>query len=180
LIAIGLKPVIVIILLFLALSSDLKTCKIKNIVTYSFMLTGMIINYAEEGTGGLVFSLQGIALPAAGLLILYAMKTIGAGDIKLLSAVGSVMGPRFTLYSGACSFIFGGFIALGIVFKRKNGAKRFKYLFQYIRSCFLTMNLLRYEDSEDRQGEGKFRFSIAIASGTAVVFIIRRLGLIGI
>lgn len=164
--------VIVSVLLLLALASDLKTYKIKNSITYSFMLAGLTVNFVGGGAGGLVFSLQGMILPAAVLFVLYVMKVLGAGDIKLLSAVGAVMGAGFVMHATACSFICGGIIALGLILARQNGAERFKYVLLYVKSCFLTMNLLQYEDLEDRQRSGKFHFSIAIASGTAAAFIV--------
>lgn len=179
LIAIIFKVSIISVLLLFALISDLRTYKIKNSITYSFMLVGLTVNLARGGLEGLMFSLQGIILPVACLFILYVMKVVGAGDVKLLSSVGAVMGAGFALYATICSFICGGFIASGIILTRHNGAERFKYLIKYVKSCFLTMELLQYTDFKDIRGSGKFHFSIAIASGTAAVIILSELGLKG-
>jgi len=151
--------------------SDLRSYKIKNSITYGFMLAGLAANFTGKGFKGLMFSLQGIMLPAVCLLVLYMMRAVGAGDIKLLSAIGAVMGSRFVLYATAYSFICGGVIAIGIILARRNGIVRFKYLFTYIKSCILSMELLQYADFKDRQNAGKFHFSIAVALGTAVTII---------
>jgi prepilin peptidase CpaA len=161
------------VLLLLALASDLRTYKIKNSITYSFMLVGLTVNLAMGGFEGLIFSLKGIILPALCLIILYAVRVIGAGDIKLLSAVGAVMGAAFVSYATISSFICGGIIASGLILARQNGVKRFKYFLLYIRSCFLTMELLKYTGFEDIQEVGEFHFSIAIASGTVAVMVFR-------
>lgn len=174
-IIIAYEPVIISVLLLLALISDLKTYKIKNSITYGFMLVGLTLNLAKAGSQGLFFSLQGIMLPAVCLMVLYAMRAVGAGDIKLLSAIGAVMGAGFALHAAACSFIFGGIIAFGIVLFRHNGMGRLKYLLTYIKSCVLSMELLQYTDFEDKQDAGKFHFSIAIASGTTTALIAHRL-----
>lgn len=166
------KLIIISALLLLALASDLKTYGIKNSITYGFMLIGLTVNLAMEGIGGLVFSLQGIILPAACLFALYIIKIIGAGDVKLLCAVGAVMGAAFTLYATICSFICGGFIAWGLILARNNASERFNHLILYLKSCFLTMEILQYTDFEDSQGGGNFHFSIAIASGTAAATIL--------
>lgn len=171
-----LKLHIVFVLLMLALISDLKTYKVKNLITYGFMLLGLGVNFAQEGFSGLYFSFQGLVLPVLCLIILYAAKVVGAGDIKLLCAIGAVMGARFALYATLFSFIFGGIIAFGVILCRHNGAARFKYLIEYVRSCFLTMKLLQYTDFKGKNEEGRFHFSIAILSGTAAVIVLGRFG----
>ncbi len=175
-IAIELKLVIISALLLLALVSDLRTYRIKNSITYSFMLVGLTANLAMEGPKGVMFSLQGIIMPVAGLIVLYMMRVIGAGDIKLLSAVGAVMGAGFALYAIVYSFICGGVIASLLILIRRNGIERFKYLFSYIKSCVISMELLQYTDLKDKQDRSKFHFSIAVASGTAAAVILGRFG----
>jgi prepilin peptidase CpaA len=176
LVAIGFKLVIISALLILALVSDLTTYRIKNSITYSFMLVGLIANFVLKGPEGVLFSLQGIMLPVVGLILLYIMRTIGAGDIKLLSAVGAMMGASFILYATVYSFICGGVIASLLILIRRNGIERFKYLLSYMKSCLISMELLQYADFKDKQDNGKFHFSIAVASGTVAAFIIGRLG----
>ncbi|HPX69460.1 MAG TPA: A24 family peptidase [Bacillota bacterium] len=172
-IAIVFKLIIVSMLMLLALVSDFRTYSVKNYITYGFMLIGLAVNLAIEGIGGLVFSLQGIIIPAACLFVLYITRIVGAGDIKLLCAVGAVMGAAFALYAAIYSFIFGGFIASGLMLTRENASERFNHLFVYLKSCFLTMDILQYTDLKNRQDGGKFHFSIAIASGTAAAIIMR-------
>lgn len=172
-IAIVFRLVIISALLLLALVSDLRTYRIKNTITYSFMLVGITANIVMEGFNGIAFSLQGIMLPAASLFILYMMRIIGAGDIKLLSAVGAVMGAGFALHATVYAFICGGFIAAVLILTRRNGVERLMYLHTYIKSCLLFGSLLQYTDFRDKQESGRFHFSIAVASGTAVVIITR-------
>lgn len=175
-IAIAFKLVIISMLLLLALVSDLRTYRIKNSITYGFMLAGLTANLAMGGFKGLVFSLQGIILPAACLFILYITRAVGAGDIKLLCAIGAVMGAAFALYAAMCSFICGGFIASGLMLARNNASERLNCILLYIKSCFLTMEILQYTDFKDGQESGRFHFSIAIASGTAAAIITYGLG----
>ncbi len=177
-IIIAYKTIITCILLVLALVSDLQSCRIRNTITYGFMLVGTAANITEEGFSGLLFSLQGIILPVLLLMIFYIMRAIGAGDLKLISAVGAVMGAGFAVYAAVCSFIFGGIIAAGIILFRHNGMERLKYFITYIKSCILSMELLQYMDFNDKQNSGRFHFSIAIASGTVAAFAAYWKGLI--
>lgn len=161
----------------LALASDFKTYRIKNSITYSFMLIGLTANVTMGGFKGMVFSLQGIVLPAVCLVILYMMRVIGAGDVKLLSAIGAVMGAGFALYTAAYAFLCGGLIAALLILIRRNGVRRFKYLLEYVKGCLLSVSLLEYTDFSDKQEAGRFHFSIAVATGTAVAYIVHGLGL---
>jgi prepilin peptidase CpaA len=175
-IAIEIKLLVISILLLLAVMSDLASYKIKNSLTFSFMLTGMLMNLIRSGTKGVVFSLQGIILPVICLLVLYTMRMLGAGDIKLLSAIGSVMGSGFTANVMIFSFICGGIMAAGLILTRHNGIERVKYLCLYIKSCLISMKLLQYSDFRYKPDGSKFPFSVAVASGTAAAVIIGRLG----
>ncbi|NLK36052.1 MAG: prepilin peptidase [Gracilibacteraceae bacterium] len=178
-IAIAIKLIIISMLLLFALVSDLRTYSIKNYITYGFMLIGLTLNFAMEGLRGLAFSLQGIIIPALFLFILYIMRIIGAGDVKLLCAVGAVMGGVFSLYAAICSFICGGFIASSLMLARNNASERFNHFILYLTSCFLTMKILQYTDFGDRKDGGKFHFSLAIASGTIAAVIIKSFGMWG-
>jgi prepilin peptidase CpaA len=162
--------------MLLAIVSDLKTYKIKNTITYSFMLAGLLSNFVMEGFKGLVFSLQGIMLPVVCLIVLYMMGIIGAGDVKLLSAVGALMGAGFTSNAIIFSFICGGIIAAFLIVIRRNGIERLKYLLLYIKCSIISMKLVTYADFEDKQNGSKFHFSIAVASGTAAAVLIGGFG----
>lgn len=167
------KTIIILTLLLLSLASDLKTYKIKNSITYSFILAGLTANAAAEGINGIMFSLQGILLPAVCLLLLYMMRIIGAGDVKLFSAVGSVMGAGFTLQAAAYAFICGGLAAAILIALRHNARERFGHFIIYIKSCLLTGSLLEYSDFRDGHEGGRFHFSVAVAAGTAAAYMFR-------
>lgn len=159
-------------LLLLALISDLREYKIKNSITYSFMIMGLALNMMHGGLKGMFFSARGIVLPVICLIAIYMMRMIGAGDIKLFSAVGAVMGAVFTLHALVYSFLCGGVIAALLILIRLNGVKRLRYLATYIKSCLISMQPLQYADFTDKQDGSKFHFSIAAAFGTAAAFFL--------
>lgn len=156
------------ILLILALISDIKTYKIKNIIVYPFIIIGIITNFYLNGLDGVFFSLKGMFAPILLLIIFFILRMLGAGDIKFFSAIGSIMGVQFVIFTILYSFLSGGVIALLLMIVRKNGIKRFIYLFKYLKSCFITLSILPYTDFSDKSDEGKFRFAIAIVCGVCV------------
>jgi len=169
---ITIKYIELIILMSLALISDIKTYKIKNKIVYPFTLIGLMTNLYSNGLEGLLFSLKGMIIPVLLLIIFFALRMLGAGDIKLFSAIGAIMGLGFVLQAIIYSFLTGGVIALLIIIARKNGMKRFKYFFQYLKSCFLTVSILPYTDFNDKNDGGKFRFTFAIIGGVGLSLFI--------
>ncbi len=155
----------IVILLVVALISDIKTHKIKNSITYLFSLTGLLTNVILYGVHGFLSSIAGWLIPFLLLIALYAAGMLGAGDIKLFSAVGCATGPWFVVASIVFSFLLGGVIAAVILFIRRNTRVRFKGLWNYIKACFLTQSLMEYKNNDKSVSSGRFPFTIAITPG---------------
>ncbi len=71
--------------------------------------------------------MQSISLPellaggGVGLLVflpLYAVSAMGAGDIKLMTVVGTFLGVKGVLFSALFAALAGGLLALGFVLTR--------------------------------------------------------------
>lgn len=167
-IIITIKYFEITILLILALISDIKTYKIKNSILYPFIILGVITNFHLNGLDGVFFSLKGVITPFLLLIIFFILRMLGAGDIKLFSAIGSIMGGELVLYTILYAFLVGGLIALLLMIIRKNGGNRLKHLFQYLKSCLITHSVLPYTDFNDKNDGGKFRFTIAIVCGVCI------------
>lgn len=156
-----IKYAAVIILLFTALISDLRTCKIKNKYILLFSVSGCLINLVMYGRNGLVQSIAGFFLPIILLFMLFALKMMGAGDIKLFAAIGSIMGVRFVACNMVYSFMAGGIIAFIVILLRKKAAERIRKLIAYLKSCFLCFRLLDYNGfKSDKQSAIRFTYAI--------------------
>ena len=158
-------------LLFIALRSDIKSYKIKNIVILTFIIIGMLTNSIVYGYEGFIDSFLGVIIPLLLLFILYALKMLGAGDIKLFSALGAVFGAKYIFDILAYSFIAGGIIALILVIVRKNSKERVLHLYNYLKSLILTLRFLPYTEFGNKEDSGKFPFAYAVFFGT-IVFIL--------
>lgn len=168
-----IKVTEVIILIILSLISDIRTYKIKNKIVFPFMIIGFLTNFFLDGFSGLVFSFKGFIAPIVILMIFFALRMIGAGDIKLFSAIGAIFGIEFAIYNIVYSFLAGGVIAILLLAVNKNGIKRLRYLFKYLKACFISASLLPYTDFQDKSDKAKFHFAYAIAVGTFVQLIIK-------
>ncbi|MCX7710827.1 MAG: A24 family peptidase [Clostridia bacterium] len=165
----GIRIIEVMMLLILSVWSDTKDFKVRNSITFSAAFVGIITCFIVEGPNGLFQSIQGMMIPLALLFTLYLLRMLGAGDIKLFGAIGAIMGTGFVLNAITCSFLFGGTLSIAIIAMRKNGKQRFIHLYCYLKACFLSMKLLEYQDFQ-KERDGVFRFSYAIAGGTLLAF----------
>lgn len=95
-----------------ALFTDLKERKIPNWLTFGAAFVGIAINTVFYGFEGLGASLLGWIVGVALLVIPYLMKGIGAGDVKLMGAIGALMGIHFVFYTMLWTALAGGLISI--------------------------------------------------------------------
>lgn len=164
-----IKFTIVLLFITIAVITDYKEYKIKNIHVLIFLTAGIVLNGVTAGLTGLLDSVYGLLIPLA-LLLLFAVKMLGAGDIKALCTIGSIMGLKMSIYTVLLSIVAGGVIAVGFMIFRKNTLQRFKQLGTYLKQCFYLLKLLPYDQFTDEKSG--FRFSLGILGGfiLAVVY----------
>jgi len=95
---------------------DYSERRVPNWLNASLAAAGLIMQGVFFGWPGVVTALLGL-LVGLGLLILpWAVHGMGAGDVKLLAAIGAWLGPWLTLLSFAVGGIIGGVVALVMIF----------------------------------------------------------------
>lgn len=103
------------ILLVLILASgfcDLKERKIPNKITFTGILIGVLFNFITGGVSGLLQSVFGLFFGLLIFFLPFAMGGMGAGDVKLMGAIGALMGWRFTVMTALYSAFVGGIMVL--------------------------------------------------------------------
>ena len=113
-------------------------------------------------------SLYGMLIPLV-LFPLYALKMLGAGDVKALCAIGAVVGFKLSIMTMLLTFVSGGIIAVIFIICNKNFKERFKYLFTYLKMCFFSKQILKYDFGGGQRSY--FRFSYAITAGTILAIV---------
>jgi prepilin peptidase CpaA len=98
--------------------TDLWKFKVYNALTVPTLLLGVVISARLGGGAGLVSSLLGAGLGFGLLILFFAAGGVGAGDVKLLAAVGAWLGPHLTLEVFVASALCGGVYSLALVFAR--------------------------------------------------------------
>ena len=122
---------------------------------------------APVGSLGILFSLSGFVLGLLLLLPFYALRTLGAGDVKLMALVGAFIGPYAVLGATLLTMLCGGVLALVV-------AAWSGQLLQVIVNVQQMLHGVRLGGME-RAGAsidkpavvtGKLAYAIAIACGT--------------
>lgn len=103
----------VVLFILLAAREDLRTRRIPNLITGPAFLLGLAVHLVMGGPSAGLAALAAGVLAGAILLPGWLMKFMGAGDVKLMAAIGVWLGsPRLALYAALFSLIAGGIISI--------------------------------------------------------------------
>ncbi|MEX2673781.1 MAG: A24 family peptidase [Phycisphaeraceae bacterium] len=102
--------------------TDCRTRRIRNVLTFPLLLAGLIFGGVVGGVSGLGSALLGMLVLGVPFVVLFVVASGGAGDAKLMGAIGAWLGVGPGLPVLAAVFIWGG--VMGIVYavyKRQAG-----------------------------------------------------------
>ncbi len=150
--------------------TDVRTNRIPNWLTYGSLLAALAIRGYLEAWYGLGAGVIGALVGGGAFFLLFVLGGMGAGDVKLMAAVGAWTGARQVLVVMIGSAIAGGVLALFyIVFYRRIGST-VRSMGELIR-FHLTTGIGAHPDL-NLQSSGVIRvpYGLAIAAGTSYVF----------
>ena len=102
---------------------DVQHHRISNWLTYPAMATGILLRWLFFGWKGLGSAFAGCLLAGAIVFLFYMVRAMGAGDVKLLAAIGSLVGPSHVIVVLLATAICGGVLAMVYaIYKRRIGA----------------------------------------------------------
>lgn len=125
--------VILTIVLLTAVNTDLRFRRIPNWLTFSTTLLGLAMGLLLSGWGGMFHSLQGAGIGLALMLLPFVLGWTGAGDVKLMIAIGAMEGPSFVFLVCLYAALVGGVIALVVLLRRRKLRAALTYLFFFWR-----------------------------------------------
>jgi prepilin peptidase CpaA len=110
--------IIVIGVCLAACACDLRSRRIPNILTMTAALAGLTFRAALGGLPGAGSSLAGCLVGGALFFPLFALGGLGAGDVKLVAAVGAWLGPLDAMWACLFAAMAGGAMALVVALVR--------------------------------------------------------------
>ena len=166
----------ILALLLTASITDVQSNRIPNLLTYPTMLAGLAYHSIFNGVDGLLFSAQGLGTGIALLILPYIASGMGAGDVKLMGAVGGLLGPKDVFYSFLFSAIVGGFYAIAVISINRRNFKGFLgEKLEVIKSVILTRELTP-DPGAQKNGRPRLCYGLAIALGTGSYVLANILG----
>ncbi len=108
--SIALWPTVIV--LAIAIFTDLRSRRIPNWLVFPFLLSGMLVSAWFFGWHGLGQSLLGIGAGALLFGFVAFMGGMGMGDVKLCAAIGAWVGARQLVLALVLTGIVGGVMAL--------------------------------------------------------------------
>jgi prepilin peptidase CpaA len=79
------------------------------------VVQGVFYGWYVQGVGGVGWGLLGLLVGFGLLIVPWMMHGMGAGDVKLMAAIGCWLGPWLTLLSFAVGGIIGGVAAIAMI-----------------------------------------------------------------
>jgi len=165
------RPIVQALLLLLVIPAglfDSRQRRVPNWLAGAGILLGIALNAFLYENAGLWTSLKGLGLAFLIYFPLYLLRAMGAGDVKLMAAVGAIAGPANWLGIFVLTCLFGGVAAIVLVAAKDRIRRTFENIWVILLSARLGQ--APYTDNPQldvRSGQGlRLPHAVVIAFGT--------------
>lgn len=128
------------------------------------ILAGYMYHIYREGIFGAVSCTVRILIPIVLLFLLFLIRALGAGDVKLFSAIACMAEQSIFIYTFIFSFLLGAGYALMKLLIHRNLVTSLLRFFRYLKEIAVTKKCAPYRKEMvwDKQ---TMHFSVAILGG---------------
>jgi prepilin peptidase CpaA len=157
-----------------AAAYDWKYRIIPNWLVLVGVLAGLAANTVIGGISGLWLALSGAAFALLVYLPLYALRAMGAGDAKLMAAVGALMGPFLWWSIFIYTILIGGAAALVAIMVQGRVRQTFRNIGTILTSLARARRPWVQNPEIDVRNERSLRLphAVTIAAGTLAYLIL--------
>lgn len=170
-----MKPGIIGLTIALAVVAgvmDWRSRRIPNWLTVPGLFVGVLANTAASGWTGAKASLLGAGLGLLLLLPFVLIRSLGAGDWKLIGALGAFLGPGNLLDVLLVTVLLAGVMALALIVWKGRVKQTMRNILHILGSLF-SFHLPGPEVSLDSKESLKIPFGVA-AAAAVVLFSVRQ------
>lgn len=154
------------VVLAAAAVNDVRSRRIPNRLVYPAILAGMAYHAATRGLEGFLYSAGGLGLGLLLLIFFYLAGGMGAGDVKLMGAVGSFLGAKGVLIAFFFTAAIGGLYAI-ILIARAGRVNELVRRCGFMAKFFFTTGKLMYLPPQGSDTMPSLCYGVAIAIGTS-------------
>jgi len=149
---------------------DWRWRRIPNWLTVPGLLSGIALHIVLNGWHGALFASAGAALALVLLLPLVFVRALGAGDWKLMGAVGAFLGWRLFCFVLLGSILASGIMAMVQMYRIGRVVETFRNMWTLIKGFFAFGLKKNPQISLDNPRLLKLPFGVAVAAATIVCF----------
>lgn len=117
---------------------DLRSRRVPNALTFGSAAVAFALHGVVGGWHGLALAVSGWAVGLLLFFPLFVLGGMGAGDVKLLAAVGAWLGPWGAVWTALCGACAGGVMALAVALARGYTKTALRNVGTLLRSWRLT------------------------------------------
>lgn len=159
----GASDVVLLVILGIAVVLDFLTRKISNRLIFVGLILALTFAIRRDDRIHVVYVLWNIIFPVFCLYLLYLIRALGAGDIKLFSVIGGFVTTEELWNCMLYSFVFAAVLSLGKLFLLGNVKERIYQGLRYL-GMLIQGELHAYPREYDNM-ENVIHFSLAIFLG---------------
>ena len=152
-----------------AFAMDLHRQKVANVWIMAGWIWGWCLQYAAREWDGVLQFFAGSSIPIVCLFSLFYFRMLGAGDIKLLSVLGGILGARAAFHLMFLSFFFGGILSLGLLVSSGTLIVRLRYFQGKIGQFEKLLRMWKQEELLDKIRKVKPPFYGSLGNGADYV-----------
>jgi len=150
---------------------DLRQRRIPNWLTYPGVVLGLVLRGVLFGWKGLLAALAGCLLAGGIMFIFYAVRAMGAGDVKIMAAIGALVGPHEVVGVLLATAISGGILAIVYALYRRRMISTLRNVGSVLRFHAWAGVQTHPEVNLDNPEALRMPYGLAIALGTLYAFV---------
>ena len=161
-------PLVVLAVGIIACVTDVRSRRIPNTLTFGAALGGLLFHFVFGGWKGLGVATGGWALGLALFLPFFLLRGMGAGDVKLLAALGAWLGPMQVVWVALFTSIAGGVMALTVALSTGHLRTTFRNIGSMLLFWYVAGPQPVPEQTLERSGSPRLAYAIPILVGTVI------------
>jgi prepilin peptidase CpaA len=150
---------------------DVQHHRIPNWLTYPGIASGILLRWVFLGWKGLGSAVAGCILVGGIVFLFYAVRAMGAGDVKLLAAIGSLVGPSQGIVILLATAICGGVLAIVYALYTRRVATTLRNVGSVLKFHTSSGMQVHPEINLDNPSALRMPYGLAIAAGTLYSFV---------
>lgn len=144
---------------------DVASHRVPNELSYSGILFGLVLRTALLGWRGAGTALLGGLIGGGIFFLLYLVRAMGAGDVKLMAAVGCIAGSTPIVQIVTACALIGGVMAVALMIYRKRTGRTMRNVGELLRFRLTHAVEAHPRLNIDNPDSVRLPYAVAIAGG---------------